>query len=84
MRGCACTALVTVSENTCRSTASAAPAGTRATSAARITIEPSRRISSLIRPTALSILSARNELLHTSSASASVWWTAVPRTPRIS
>ncbi len=84
MRGCDCTAFVTVSENTLRSTARAAPAGTRAWSAARITIEPSRRISSLISPTALSTLSARNELLQTSSARLSVLCTAVGRTGRIS
>ena len=46
--------------------------------------EPSRRISSLSSPTALSSLSPRNELLHTSSASLSVLWTAVGRTGRIS
>ena len=79
------TAPVTASrEDAARSTASAAPAGTRATSAARITSEPSRRISSLSRPTALSSLSPRNELLQTSSASRSVLWTAVGRTGRIS
>jgi hypothetical protein len=53
-------------------------------SAARITSEPSRRISSLSRPTALSSLSPRNELLQTSSASPSVLCTAVGRTGRIS
>ena len=56
------------SANRSRSTASAAPAGTRTASATRITSEPSRRISSLRRPTALSSLSLRKELLQTSSA----------------
>src|SRR5262249_19793509 len=70
--------------NRSRSTASAAPAGTRLSSAARITSDPSRRISSFSRPTALSSLSPRNELLHTSSARRSVLWTAVGRTGRIS
>src|SRR5687768_13491493 len=82
--GCAVMAAVTPAENTCRSTARAAPAGTRASSAIRMMSDPIRRISSLRRPTALSSLSPRNELLHTSSASASVWWTAVGRTGRIS
>src|SRR5437868_3718200 len=49
-----------------------------------MTSEPSRRISSLRRPTALSSLSPRNELLQTSSASRSVLWTAVGRSGRIS
>ena len=84
MRGCAITKSVMAFENAWRSTASAAPAGTRVASAARITSEPSRRISSLINPTALSTLSARNELLQTSSARPSVWWTAVGRSGRIS
>src|SRR5688572_3299102 len=82
--GCAVMAAVTPAENTCRSTARAAPAGTRASSAIRMMSDPIRRISSLRRPTALSSLSPRNELLQTSSASASVWCTAVGRTGRIS
>ena len=49
-----------------------------------MTSEPSRRISSFSRPTALSSLSPRNELLQTSSASRSVLCTAVGRTGRIS
>ena len=54
-------------------------------SAARITSEPSRRISSCRRPTALcSLSSERNELEQTSSASASVLCAAVVRTGRIS
>ena len=60
---------VTRDEKASRSTASAAPAGTRASSAHRMISEPSRRISSLRRPTALSSLSPRNEFEHTSSAS---------------
>ena len=50
-----------------RSTASAPPAGTRVWSAARITNEPSRRISSFRRPTALASAAPRNEFEHTSS-----------------
>ena len=73
-----------LAENRSRSTASAAPAGTRLASAARMTSEPSRRISSFSRPTALSSLSPRKELLQTSSARRSVLWTAVGRTGRIS
>ena len=49
-----------------------------------MTSEPSRRISSFRRPTALSSLSPRNELLQTSSARRSVLCTAVGRTGRIS
>ncbi len=52
-----------------RSTARARPAGTRVAPAAAMMREPSRRISSLRRPTALSTDSARKELLHTSSPS---------------
>ena len=70
--------------NRARSTARAPPAGTRVSSATRITSDPSRRISSLSSPTAFSTWSARNELLQTSSASRSVWWTGVGRTGRIS
>ncbi len=82
--GCPAIARVTPSANCSRSTASAAPAGTRTPSATRITSDPSRRISSLSSPTALSSLSPRNELLQTSSASRSVLWTAVATTGRIS
>jgi hypothetical protein len=84
MSGWAASSRVTASAKRSRSTASAAPAGTRLASAARITSDPSRRISSLRRPTALSSLSPRKELLQTSSASRSVLWTAVGRTGRIS
>ncbi len=68
MAGCPLMARVMNSANCPRSTASAAPAGTRVASAARMTSDPSRRISSLSSPTALSSLSARSELLHTNSA----------------
>ena len=68
-RGWLETRRVTSPEKRWRSTASAAPAGTRLASAARITTDPRRRISSLRTPTALSSLSPRNELLQTSSAS---------------
>ena len=84
MSGWRASSPVTASAKRSRSTASAAPAGTRLASAARMTSEPSRRISSLSRPTALSSLSPRNELLQTSSASRSVLCTAVGRTGRIS
>jgi hypothetical protein len=84
MRGSVASRAATSRENTSRSTASAAPAGTRATSAAAMTTESRRRISSLMRPTALSSLSPRNELLHTSSARSPVLWTGVGRTGRIS
>ena len=62
------TAEVMALANASRSTANAAPAGTRVASAQRMTMEPSRRISSLRTPTALSNLSPRKELLQTSSA----------------
>ena len=70
--GCVASACVISSENRSRSTASAAPAGTRLASAARMISDPSRRISSFRRPTALSSLSPRSELLQTSSARRSV------------
>src|SRR5437016_5805496 len=84
IRGCDAIASVMRDEKRSRSTASAAPAGTRVSSAARITSEPSRRISSFKRPTALSSLSPRKELLQTSSARRSVLWTAVGWSGRIS
>jgi hypothetical protein len=71
MRGCAASVSVIRRANTSRSTASAWPAGTAASSAAAITSEPSRRISSLSRPTALDTRFERSELLHTSSANQS-------------
>ena len=82
--GCAASVCVISAANRSRSTARAAPAGTRLISAARMTSDPSRRISSFNSPTALSSLSPRKELLQTSSASRSVLWTAVGRTGRIS
>ena len=82
--GWAVSVSVIVRENRSRSTASAAPAGTRCASAARMISEPSLRISSLRRPTALSSLSPRSELEQTSSARPSVLWTSVARTGRIS
>jgi len=84
MSGCDATASVTARENASRSTASAAPAGTRVASAARMINESSRRISSFRTPTALSSLSLRKELLQTSSARPSVLCTAVARAGRIS
>ena len=78
-------ASVTAAEKPSRSTASAPPAGTWLASAARITSEPSRRISSCSRPTALvSRSSERNELEHTSSAKPSVLCAAVLSVGRIS
>ena len=62
----------------------AAPAGTRASSAQRMISDPSRRISSFNRPTALSSLSPRKEFEQTSSARPSVLWTSVLRVGRIS
>src|SRR4051794_13811401 len=82
--GCDAIASVTRDENKSRSTASAAPAGTRVSSAARMISDPRRRISSFSRPTALSSLSPRNEFEQTSSAKPSVLWTGVGRTGRIS
>ena len=71
-RGCPLSLSVIYAENPSRSTASAPPAGTRQASAASMTSEPSRRISSLSRPTAFSTLFARSELEHTSSAKPSL------------
>ena len=65
-------AFVTASENLSRSTASAPPAATAAALAAGMHTEPSRRISSLRSPAALSSLDALSELEQTSSASLSV------------
>ena len=83
--GCPASAAVIAAEKPSRSTASAPPAGTWLASAARITSELSRRISSCRSPTALcSRSSERNEFEQTSSASASVLCTGVARTGRIS
>ncbi len=84
MSGCAPMAAVTAAANRPRSTASAAPAGTRVASAQRMMIEPRRRISSFSTPTALSSLSPRKLLEQTSSARLSLWCTSVGRTGRIS
>ena len=76
--GCASSAAVTAAAKPSRSTASAPPAGTWLASAACMTSEPSRRISSCSSPTALcSRSSERNELEQTSSASRSVWCASV-------
>ena len=83
--GWAASAAVTAAEKPSRSTASAPPAGTWWLSAARMISEPSRRISSCSRPTALcSPSSERNELEQTSSAKPSVLCAAVARSGRIS
>src|SRR5260221_2895675 len=84
IRGCDAIASVTRDENRSRPPAGPPPAGTRVSSAARIASDPSRRISSLRRPTALSSLSPRKEFEQTSSARPSVLWTAVGFTGRIS
>ena len=69
--GCASSAAVTAAAKPSRSTASAPPAGTWWASPQRMISEPSRRISSCSRPTALvSRSSERNEFEQTSSASA--------------
>ena len=55
MRGCDSTVSVMRCENESRSTASARPAGTADSSAAWMTSDPSRRISSFNSPTALAV-----------------------------
>ena len=78
--GCASSCAVTAAAKPSRSTASAPPAGTWFASPQRMISEPSRRISSCSRPTALvSRSSERNELEQTSSASACVLCAAVVR-----
>src|ERR1700722_4688426 len=57
-----------------RSTASAPPAGTAASRADVTISESSRASSSLSKPTQFSSATPRSELLHTRSASMSVWW----------
>ena len=59
---------VTAAENRSRSTANASPAGTRASSAQRMIIEPRKVISRLRRPTALLTADDRKEFEQTSSA----------------
>ena len=77
--GSAASASVTAAAKPSRSTASAPPAGSLCRSPMAITSEPSRRISSCSRPTALPIASSeRNEFEQTSSASRSVWCASVP------
>ena len=73
-RGCSISAFVMHAENFSRSTASAPPAGTRASSAARRMSESSRRISAFKRPEALVKCSAFSELEQTNSANPSMWW----------
>src|SRR5881398_535654 len=70
--------------NATRSTASAAPPGTRAWSAASSTTLPSRRISTLSSPWALVSSTDLKELEQTSSANRSVWCAAVIFAGRIS
>src|SRR5438445_653462 len=70
--------------NAARSTASAAPPGTRAWSAASSTTLPSRRISALSSPWALVSSTDLKELEQTSSANRSVWCAAVIFAGRIS
>ena len=74
----------TPAANTSRSTARAAPPGTRASSAAASTMLPRRRISALSRPWAFVSSTDLKELLQTSSASRSVWCAGVIFTGRIS
>ena len=83
-RGCDVTRSCTPSENTSRSTVSALPPGTRASSAALRTTEPSRRISALSRPCAFDVSVLLKVFEQTSSARRSVLCAGVPRTPRIS
>ena len=82
--GSASTASVTLRANSPRSTASALPAGTRTSSATRMTSEPIRRISSFRRPAAWSRALPRRLFEQTSSARSPVWCTGVCRTGRIS
>ena len=68
MSGCERMCSVIVFAKPTRSTARAPPAATRFRSAESIMSEPSRRSSSLSRPTALVSSSLRREFEHTSSA----------------
>ena len=72
--GCPFTASVILSENRCRSTASAPPAGTREASAADRIRLSSARSSAFKRPEALVRCSAFKELEHTSSAKPGLLW----------
>src|SRR2546425_82088 len=84
IRGWPVTRSCTACANAARSTARAAPPGTRAASAAASTMLPSRRISALSRPCAFVSSTDLKELLQTSSASRSVWCAGVGRSGRIS
>ena len=72
MSGCASTAASSPPRSARGRRPARRPPGTRTASATRMTSEPSRRISSFSRPTALSSLSLRSELLQTSSARSGV------------
>ena len=84
IRGFDAIAAVTSAEKTSRSTVSAWPPGTRAFCAAHSSSEPNLRNSSLSSHGAVDSDSDLSELLHTSSASRSVWCAGVERTGRIS
>jgi hypothetical protein len=82
--GWAVTAAVMASEKRVRSTARAAPAGTRVVAAERRRTEPSASISRLRAPWAFAGSSLLKEFVQTSSPRPSVWWAGVLRTGRIS
>ena len=84
MRGWDVTRSCTAHEKISRSTASAAPPGTRANSAHSSSRLPSRRSSALSSPCALPSSSDLKELLQTSSARRSVWCAGVRTAGRIS
>ena len=83
--GCWRRIVLTASENSFRSTASAPPAGSFVISPIPIINEFERRISSCSTPTALPVLSSeRKEFEHTSSANPPVSCASVMRLGRIS
>jgi hypothetical protein len=84
IRGCASMISLIRRANSCRSTTSAVPPGTRASSATRSSSEPSARISVFSNPCALVGSTDLNEFVQTTSARRSVWCASVPRTGRIS
>ncbi len=84
IRGCDWIRSSTSRAKTSRSTASAVPPGTRASSAQGRSMLPRRRSSALSRPCAVEVSTDLKVLLHTSSASRPVWCAAVPVTGRIS
>ncbi len=84
IRGWAVTRRVTSSLNTCRSTASAAPPGTRASSATSTNRLPNSRSSALSKPWAFVSSVDLKVLLQTISASRSVRCAGVPTPGRIS